>query len=326
MTTAVVLVQLGTPDEPTPSAVKRYLRQFLSDQRVVDLPRWLWQPLLHGLILPLRSPRSAALYHHIWREDGLSPLYYYTRRQAEAVAHDLEPTVTVRYAMRYGQPALSTVLDELQDSGCDRLLIFPLFAHYSGATHASIVDNVYQTISSRRALPTLRFAAPFFEDPLYLRALVQRVEALASSVRQLRDHFFLFSFHGLPQSHIDQGDPYQQQCQITVTKLATALSLPTEQWAIAFQSRFGRQKWLQPATDQQLKSLPQQGHKQVVVICPGFVSDCLETLEELGQQGRQLFLDHGGTSFQLLPCLNDSGAWLEALTGLVRQELSGWGP
>ncbi|MBF0124530.1 MAG: ferrochelatase [Magnetococcales bacterium] len=326
MATAVILVQMGSPDEPTTAAVKSYLRQFLSDPRVIDVPRWLWGPLLNGIILPLRSPRSAALYRHIWRDDGLAPLYYHTRRQAEAVSHDLGANIVVRYAMRYGQPALATVINELLDHGCDQMLIFPLFPHYSGATHASIVDMVYRTVHQRRALPTLRFAAPFFDDPAYLRALVQRVEMLATSVRNLRQHFFLFSFHGLPQRHVNEGDPYQRQCQVTAEKLVTALSLPEKQWAVTFQSRFGRSKWLQPATDQWLKTLPQQGHKGVVVICPGFVSDCLETLEEIGQQGRQLFLDQGGSSFQLLPGLNDSGAWLAALTGLVRRELSGWGP
>lgn len=322
--TGLLFVQLGTPDSPTPAAVRRYLAEFLTDRRVVDLHRAIWLPLLHGLILRTRPQRSATLYQHIWRDDGLSPLLYYTRCQQQAVAQALQSAgVVVQFAMRYGNPSLSTTLHAMLDGGVERLLIFPLFPQYSAATTASVLDAVQASLAYRRFIPTLRFAQPFFSHPGYIDAWSEQIRTQATL-----DHAttLLFSFHGLPQRHVDEGDPYAIQCQQTARWIAEDLSVPTERWQIAFQSRFGREAWLLPATDHILAQLPSQGKKRVVVACPGFVSDCLETLEEIAMRGKELFMQAGGETFQMIPCLNEQSRWLAALAEISRQELIGWLP
>ncbi|MEO5349426.1 MAG: ferrochelatase [Magnetococcus sp. YQC-3] len=321
--TGVLFIQLGTPDAPTPAAVRRYLAEFLSDPRVVDLHRAIWLPLLHGVILRTRPQRSAALYQHIWREDGLSPLFHYTQQQAQAVAQALQADgVVVHFAMRYGNPAMAVLLESMRHAGVERVLIFPLFPQYASATTASVLDAVQAALAKRRFIPTLRFAQPFFAHPGYIAAWCAQIRAQADLEQA---DCLLFSFHGLPQRHVDEGDPYAVHCQQTARLLADALQLPDDRWQISFQSRFGREEWLQPATDQLLAELPAQGKKRLLVVCPGFVSDCLETLEEVAMRGKEQFLAAGGEFYHCLPCLNDSPAWLSALTEMTRQELIGWG-
>ncbi|MEO5339100.1 MAG: ferrochelatase [Magnetococcus sp. MYC-9] len=320
--TGLLFVQLGTPDEPTPAAVRRYLAEFLSDRRVVDWPRALWLPLLHGVILRRRPQRSAVLYQQIWRPDGLSPLLYYTQQQTQAVGRDLRGEgIAVHCAMRYGNPGLGALLHALLKAGVERLLIFPLFPHYSVATHATLLDAVQRALARSRFVPTLRFAQPFFAHPDYIEAWCAQIRALPAWEQS---DGVLFSFHGLPQRYVEEGDPYEVQCRQTARLLAAGLKLPETRWQIAFQSRFGREPWLGPATDQLLTRLPAQGTKKLLVVCPGFVSDCLETLEEIGLRGKESFLAAGGEQFHLVPCLNDSPTWLAALTRMARQELAGW--
>lgn len=316
-----MFVQLGTPDAPTPAAVRRYLTEFLSDRRVVDAPRMLWLPLLHGVILRTRPRHSAALYQHIWRSDGVSPLLYYTQKQTQAIGQLLESEkILVRFAMRYGNPSLTITLHEMVASGVERLLIFPLFPQYSAATNASILDAVQAAMAHRRFIPTLRFAQPFFANPDYINALAEQVRSSLPP----HETDYLFSFHGLPQRHVHEGDPYANHCHQTAHLLAQALDLPDHRWHCTFQSRFGREPWLEPATDATLAQLPHKGCKRLTVICPGFVTDCLETLEEINIRGRKRFLDAGGETFYTPPCLNDSPQWIAALARITRQELAGW--
>ncbi|WP_130471670.1 ferrochelatase [Candidatus Magnetaquicoccus inordinatus] len=322
--TGVLFVQLGTPDDPSPAAVRRYLAEFLADRRVVDLPRWFWLPLLHGQILRTRPRHSAELYQQIWRQDGLSPLLFYTRQQTEAMAQELQAAaINVQFAMRYGNPSLPVLLQAMQKAGVQRLLIFPLFPQFSAATNATILDAVQAAYASSRCIPVLRFAQPFFSHSAFLDAWSRHIRDQADPKQFDR---VLFSFHGLPQRHVDQGDPYAQQCQATAQALAERLALPPEQWQLTYQSRFGREPWLLPATDQRLQELPAEGVQRLLVICPGFVSDCLETLEEIGMRGRDSFLYAGGEYFQRVTCLNDAPIWLSALQQITREELAGWLP
>lgn len=316
----VLMVQLGTPERPDTAAVRRYLAEFLSDRRVVDAPRWWWWPLLHGVILRTRPQRSAALYRRVWRQDGFSPLYYHTRRQADLVAANLTGTARVAWAMRYGQPAIREALEGLIAQGVKRLLVFPLFPQYSGSTTASVVDAVYRALAPGRFLPAWRVAAPFPDDPGMIAALREPLLPLVADP----DGFFLFTFHGLPQRYVAEGDPYADQCHLTVARLVEALELPSHRWQVSFQSRFGREPWLEPATNQVLAGLPGRGIRRVVALCPGFVADCLETEEEIGREGKRIFLEAGGERFDYLPCLNDHPAWIAALTARIRQELAGW--
>ncbi|MEO5378979.1 MAG: ferrochelatase [Magnetococcus sp. DMHC-6] len=319
----VLLVQLGTPQAPTPTHVRRYLAEFLSDPRVVDLPRLLWWPLLHGIILRTRPARSAKLYQHIWRADGVSPLLYHTQHLHQAVNEALHPNIAVGFAMRYGQPTLPKALDTLLAQGVESLLVVPLYPQYAASTTASVIDATYQHLAKRRFIPTLRFARPFFAHPTYLNALTQ---AITTTPGWSKEAFHLFSFHGLPQRHVNEGDPYATQCRKTAQLLATALKLPATQWRLTFQSRFGREPWLEPATNQTLAALPKEGVQNLIAICPGFVADCLETLEEIAMGGKKIFISAGGSQFTYIPCLNDHPAWTAALIHIIRQELAGWMP
>ncbi|MBF0262625.1 MAG: ferrochelatase [Magnetococcales bacterium] len=320
-TIGVLLAQLGTPDAPEPEAVRRFLKEFLSDRRVVDLPRWQWLPLLHGVILPTRSPRSAKLYQKIWRPDGVSPLLYHTRRVTEGLAARLGSGIRVEFAMRYGTPAIADTLHTMTRAGIQRLLIIPLFPQYASATTASIVDAVALALAGERLQPTLRFAPPFFADAGYIRAVADVARARLDPTVP-RD--WLFSFHGLPQRFIDAGDPYAEQCRVTAQRLAEELHLPENRWHVGFQSRFGREVWLTPDTAGLLDDLPRQGKRDLAVLCPGFTADCLETLEEIAVGGAEIFRHAGGERFDYLPCLNDAPSWIEALTEITRRELSGW--
>lgn len=325
MTTDIGLlfIQLGTPDAPTTRAVRRYLAEFLSDPRVVDFPRFLWMPILHGIILRTRPKKSAKLYQRIWRDDGVSPLLHHTLNQVQHVKEQLSPRVKVRLAMRYGRPRLQEVINEMLAEGVEKLLVFPLFPQYSSATTGTAMEAVLTALSGRRLLPTLRFAPPFFADPGYITALASQVK---TAVHAEHAPFFLFSFHGLPRRYVNAGDPYATHCTETAHCLAKKMGIPENRWQITYQSRFGPEEWLLPATNSQLKQLPKAGHKHLAIVCPGFTADCLETLEEIAQTGRQLFLTAGGESCQYVPCLNESPEWLTALTAMAHRELAGWLP
>lgn len=316
--TAVVLVNLGTPDAPTPGAVRRYLSEFLHDHRVVDLSRWLWCPLLHGVILPLRGRVVARKYASIWLDgpDGGSPLAVYTRRLAAAVQAAL-PDLRVVDAMRYGRPSLAHVLEGLRDEGVGRVLVLPLYPQYSTSTTASVGD-----VLARPRLPEARMVGDYHLDADW-------IEAVADGIRRARagdapgTRHLLFSFHGLPQRFVDRGDPYARQCEASARAIAAALGLPGEAWTLAYQSRFGREQWLQPATQDTLRALAARGVVDVDVVAPGFAVDCLETLEEVADMLARDFAARGGR-MRYIPCLNDSPEHVRVLAAIARRELAGW--
>lgn len=313
----VLMVNMGTPESPTPNAVKRYLAKLLSDRRVVDTPRALWLPLLYGVILPLRSPRVAKLYQSIWLEEG-APLLVYSRRQQQALAASL-PNVVVELAMSYGQPALLPAMARLLAQDITRLVILPLYPQYSCSTSAAIWDAVARNLKGYRRLPSICFIRDYAAHPAYIAALSASVaHAFAQHGRPDR---LVLSFHGIPQRYAEEGDDYPQRCDVTRQALAAALDYPAEQVLMTFQSRFGRNSWLLPATDETMKSLPPKGVKHVQVICPGFAADCLETLEEIQVQNRKIFEHAGGSAFHYIPALNDDAAHVEMLRQLVMAEL-----
>ncbi|PQM28572.1 ferrochelatase [Sphingopyxis lindanitolerans] len=314
----VLLVNLGTPDAPTASAVRRYLAQFLSDARVVEIPALLWQPILRGAILPTRPRKSAEAYAQIWTDEG-SPLAAITRRQTAALQDTLGETARVAHAMRYGAPAIGPAIDALMAAGCRRILIAPLYPQYCAATTATVVDAVTAHLATLRWQPALRFLPPYPADPAYIGALKASVTAGLAALDFVPDTL-VASFHGMPERTRALGDPYHDQCRATARLLAEALGRPVE---VAFQSRFGRAKWLEPATDATLARLGREG-RDVAVIAPGFAADCLETLEELAIRGKAGFAAAGGRHFAYLPCLNDSAAGMTMLEALIGRELAGW--
>ncbi|WP_033074703.1 ferrochelatase [Sphingopyxis sp. MWB1] len=314
----LLLVNLGTPDAPEPGPVRKYLAQFLSDRRVVEIPPLLWQPILRGIILTTRPKKSAHAYAQVWTDQG-SPLAAITRAQAAALQAELGEAVEVAYAMRYGNPAIAPALDALMAKGCRRILIAPLYPQYCAATTATVVDAVGAHLATLRWQPALRTLPPYHDDPAYIAALKASVEKGLAALDFTPD-VLLASFHGMPERTLHLGDPYHCHCQKTARLLAEALGRPVD---IAFQSRFGRAKWLEPATDARLIELGKQG-KKVALVAPGFSADCLETLEELAIRGRQDFEAAGGTHFAYLPCLNDSEAGMALLHRLAMRELAGW--
>ena len=318
--TALLLVNLGTPDAPTAGAVRRYLGQFLHDYRVVELSRWLWCPLLHGIILPLRSARVARKYASIWTAKG-SPLLALSRDLADALQVQL-PEFEVCLAMRYGNPAVADVLRELQGKGLQRLLVLPLYPQYSASTVASVHDAVMAELSAWRRLPELRLINDYHLDEAWLDALAASVEThwdLHGRGDQL-----LVSFHGIPQRFVTAGDPYARQCEAGARALAQRLHLQDGQWLMTFQSRFGREQWLQPYTDKTLEALARQGIKTVDVICPGFAVDCLETLEENAVENATLFQRAGGEELRYIAALNATPGHVAALATLARRQAQGW--
>ena len=315
----VLLINLGTPNSPEPGSVKLYLKEFLSDPRVVEIPQLVWQPILRGIILNTRPRKSAHAYRQVWTEQG-SPLAAITARQARALAGAFGDDVMVDHAMRYGRPAIRDRIDALREAGCDRILIAPLYPQYCAATTATANDEAFAHLRRLRRQPAVRTLPPYHDDPLYIEALKRHVEASLAAL-DFEPEAVLASFHGMPQRTLELGDPYYCHCHKTARLLSDALG---RELRLTFQSRFGRAKWLEPATDKVLEALPGEGVRRVAVVAPGFSADCLETLEELAIRGRASFLAAGGMDFAYLPCLNDSEPGIAMLRGIIGRELEGW--
>lgn len=322
----VLLVNLGTPDAPDPASVRRYLKQFLSDRRVIEIPPIAWQPILRGIILNTRPQKSAEAYSKIWTDRG-SPLADITARQAEAIAGEFGENVVIDYAMRYGKPSIEQRLGELTAKGCDRILIAPMYPQYCAATTATVFDEVARVLGAMRWQPALRFVPPYHDDPNYIAALAddlaRQVGALSFSPEVM-----LLSFHGMPQRTLERGDPYHCHCMKTARLLRERLGTRPEfagvRFETTFQSRFGPAQWLEPATDDTLIAEGQKGTKRLVVAAPGFAADCVETLEELALEGRDEFLEAGGEEYAVLDCLNVSSSGVAMLESMIRRELLGW--
>jgi ferrochelatase len=315
----VLLINLGTPDAPNRRAVRTYLAEFLSDPRVIEIPAIAWQPILRGVILRTRPQKSAEAYRQVWTEHG-SPLAAITRRKAEALQQRLGTDVLVRHAMRYGRPAIAAELDKLQAEGCDRILLAPLYPQYCAATTATANDKAFEALAAKRWQSAIRTLPPYYDDAAYIGALKANIERQLGAIG-FEPQRLLLSFHGMPERTRQLGDPYHDHCQETARLLARHIGLPVD---VAFQSRFGRAKWLEPATDKMLAAYPASGTSRIAVAAPGFSADCLETLEELGIRGRETFRAAGGEQFALLECLNDSPEGMGLLETLIRRELAGW--
>ena len=327
----VLLAQLGTPAAPTAAALRPYLRQFLSDPRVIDLSRWKWLPILNLLVLPRRPARSARLYQRIWTDQG-SPLLINSLLQEEGLQKRLGDGFRVILGMRYGEPSIARAMRRLQSERVDRIVVMPMFPQFSSATTGSTYDAVNRAafgragpllFDRRRTMPTLRFVPPYFDDGGYIESLRVIVEERVDAMGDLPDRFVI-SFHGIPKRYVDEGDPYRSQCEVTARMLADALGLGDDRWELGFQSRFGKEEWLQPYTEDVLQRLAAEGVRRLVVSEPGFTADCLETLDEIGNEGADLFCGAGGEELQLVPCLNGHPRWLDAMASLVRRESSGW--
>lgn len=321
----VLLVNLGTPETPTAPAVRTYLAEFLSDPRVVEIPRAVWLPLLHGVILRTRPRESAKRYAAIWTPDG-SPLKVHTMRQATMLRGYLgeltRRRIEVEWAMRYGSPSIAQGMNALKTRGCDRILVVPLYPQYSASTTASVFDALGAAIATMRNAPAIRFVKHFHDDRGYIKALAQDVNDYW--MRSGRPDKLVMSFHGVPRFSLDKGDPYHCECHVTARLLAQELGLTSDRYQLTFQSRFGRAEWLKPYTAEALMELGRTKTGRVDVVCPGFVSDCLETLEEIALEAKGIFLGAGGQSFHYIPCLNERDAWIRALTDLVWTNLQGW--
>lgn len=321
----VLLVNLGTPAAPTAAAVRPYLKEFLSDPRVVEIPKLAWWPILNGIILNLRPKKSAGKYASIWMDDG-SPLQVHTERQAKLLAgylgHDGVRNVQVNWAMRYGSPSIREMLGRMKADACSRILVVPLYPQYAASTTASVIDEVAACVTRWRNLPEIRFVRDFHDHPAYIDALAQSV----------RDHWttagepdkLVMSFHGIPRRSVELGDPYHDECRTTARLLADKLRLPPERWHLTFQSRFGKAEWLKPYTQATLEALGRAGTERVDVVCPGFPADCLETLEEIAMEVRAAFIEAGGKSFHYIPCLNERHDWISALAAIVRSRIADW--
>lgn len=315
----VLLVNLGSPDAPDVPSVRRFLREFLSDPRVIEIPQWIWRPILNLLILNVRPRTTAANYAKVWLPDG-SPITVYTRQQAEALQGRLGDAVQVDWAMRYGTRSIGERLEALMKAGCDRILLAPLYPQYSAATNATVVDEAARVLMGMRWQPALRTLAPYYDNPDHVRALAQSIRDGLAGLDFVPD-LIVTSFHGMPLRTLEAGDPYHCQCLKTGRLLQAELGLPVK---VTFQSRFGRAEWLKPYTDDTLLNLPKEGVKKIAVVCPGFAADCLETLEEVAMEGRDEFLEAGGSDFAYIPCLNAGETGMAMLEAIVRRELAGW--
>ncbi len=324
-TTGVLLINLGTPEAPTPAAVRTYLREFLSDPRVVEIPRAVWWLILNLFILPFRPKESAKRYAQVWTPEG-SPLKVHSERQARLLrgylGESIKTPLLVEYAMRYGSPSISDTLDRMRAAGCTRILAVPLYPQYAASTTATAVDALGAALATMRNQPALRTVRNFHDDPGYIAALAQSVRDYWTA--HGRPDMLVMSFHGVPRYTLDRGDPYHCECHKTARLLAEALQLPQDKYQLTFQSRFGRAEWLKPYTAEVLKELGAKKTGRVDVICPGFVSDCLETLEEIAIEGKGIFLNAGGGSYHAIPCLNENDLWIRALADLVTNNLGGW--
>lgn len=321
---ALVLINLGTPDAPTAEALRPYLREFLSDPRVVEIPRAIWWWILNGIIVPFRSKKSAAKYAQVWTPDG-SPLMVHTQRQATLLRGylgDRGHQIDVHVAMRYGNPSIPSVLQQIQDSGASRILVLPAYPQYSAATTASVFDSVFDYCKRRRNVPDLRLIRNYHDHAGYINALKESVQQ--HWLQNGRGDVLVMSFHGVPKRTLLRGDPYHCECHKTARLLAESLGLGAADYRVTFQSRFGRAEWLQPYTQPTVEALAKDGVQRVDVICPGFTSDCLETLEEINMEVRQAFMLGGGKAFHYIPCLNEDAAWIAAMTDLVEPFLHGW--
>ena len=321
----VLLVNLGTPDATDYWSMRRYLKEFLSDRRVIEENRVKWWFILNAIILSVRPSRKGRDYDKIWnRERNEGPLKTITRAQAEKLAASLsDDRLVVDWAMRYGNPSIASRLDALQQAGCDRILVVPLYPQYAAATTATVADKVFDALATMRAQPALRIAAPWYDDPVY-------IDALAGSLREtlagltFKPDVVLASFHGMPEEYVEKGDPYRAHCEETVRLLREKLSMNAEQLRLTFQSRFGTAEWLKPYTDMTVKGLAESGVKNLAIITPGFTADCLETLEEIAMENADIFKEHGGENFAAIPCLNDSAGGMKVIETVVRRELEGW--
>lgn len=315
----VLLINLGTPDAPETASVRKYLAEFLSDRRVVELSPFLWKPILHGIVLRTRPRKSAHAYGQVWTEEG-SPLAVITRNQARALQQRWGARVMVDWAMRYGSPGIGPAIHKLKDAGCERILVAPLYPQYCAATTATANDLVFATLAGMRWQPAVRTLPPYHDAPDYIDALQATIEAQLASL-DFTPERLLLSFHGMPVRTLRKGDPYHCHCQKTSRLLADRLSIPTD---TAFQSRFGRDKWLEPATEDVLAAYPKKGVTKIAIAAPGFSADCIETIEELGIRGKETFVDAGGTHFARLDCLNESEPGIAMLDALLSRELAGW--
>lgn len=324
-TIGVLVVNLGTPTNPTTGDVYRYLSQFLSDKRVIDLPSLLWSPLLHTVILPLRSPKVAKLYESIWMPEG-SPLRVYNQSICDKIQPrlnaDSDIEIKVLSAMSYGEPSMVDALAELENQGIKHIVVMPMYPQYSATTTAVVYDQLANTLTRRRHLPEVRMVMDYYDDPLYISGLANGVREHWKQHGQA--NLLLMSFHGMPQRYVDAGDPYQQHCEVTASLLAKELGLDDNQWQISYQSRFGKAKWLTPYTDEVLEHLPKQGITSVDVICPAFAVDCLETLEEISEENKEVFLEAGGEQYHYVPALNDSDDQVVLVEKLVKEQLQSW--
>ncbi|GIB49823.1 ferrochelatase [Vibrio cholerae] len=309
----ILLANLGTPQAPTPQAVKAFLSQFLHDQRVVDMSRWLWCPLLHGIILPTRSPKVAKLYQSIWMDEG-SPLMVYSRRQRDKLAELSQRPVEL--GMTYGEPSLLEGVRKLQQQGAEQIVVLPLYPQYSATTTAAVFDGLAKALRQLPVVPELHFIRDYHDHPLYIQALAKSVRA--SWQLHGQGDLLLCSYHGIPKRYAQNGDIYPEHCQKTTELLAQALGLPQDKVMMTYQSQFGKEEWLQPYTDKTMEALPRQGIKKLDVICPAFSVDCLETLEEIAEQNQEIFLHSGGEAFHYVPCLNDSQSHIELMAALVK--------
>ena len=320
--TGVLLINLGTPTAPTAAAVRPYLRSFLSDRRIVDLPALLWQPLLRGVILPLRAKKSAANYAKVWFKEG-SPLEVFTRRQCEGLQSRLPEDVAVAYAMSYSEPSIPSAIEALKAQGVGRLIVLPLYPQYAGSSSGAALDQVHSALKRQRNQMSLRTVSRFYDHPAY-------IGAQAAQIRNYRAQHgsgskLLFSFHGIPLRHERNGDPYQSECRHSARLIAAELGLGEQDYEVCFQSRFGPAKWLEPNTQQLIKQLAKKNAGgRIDIACPGFVADCLETMEEIAISGRELFHAAGGSDYHYIPCLNDNPDWLDALAQIVRENGAGW--
>jgi len=327
----VLVAQLGTPAAPTASALRPYLRQFLSDPRVVDLHPLRWWPILYGIVLTLRPARSARLYRNIWQDDG-SPLMIYSKQQTALLQEQLGESFKVVLGMRYGEPSIDAAVRSMLAQGIDRILLFPMFPQFSCATTGSMYDAVYDAVQGRngpwrferrRQMPALRVIPPYYDHPAYIDSLRVAVEETVAAAAEPPERY-LFTFHGIPRRYIEEGDPYRSQCEETARLLGTSLELDSDRWLVSFQSRFGKEPWLEPYTEEELVRLGRDGVRTLLATCPGFTTDCLETLDEIGREGAEQFAEGGGQKLMLAPCLNAHPRWIEAMAQITTEQAAGW--